>query len=202
MSLFTISLFPAIAGGGLAYLMVMSFLNFADRSTGSLKGLAGLALLLGCVLALMPIGILVAGPKSKKSAGGAAPSTGDSIAEDAASISDEEIDELQSADDFEAVADDDFESADGFEDDLGDDLDSGELVAEVDSGDLDSGDFSSGDLVVDDESDEFNSDDLEIPPDGSDDILVAEASDDFGFDDFLVEEDDDEPEPPSKKKKK
>lgn|GEM_PF-1075290 len=190
MSLFTISLFPAIAGGGLAYLMVMSFLNFADRSSGSLKGLAGLALLLGSVLALMPIGILIAGPKSKKSAGGAAPSTGDSIAEDAASISDEEIDELQSADDFEAVADDDFESAGGFEDDLGDDLDSHEI--------------GSGELVADlEESDEFNSDDLEIPPDDSDDILVAEASDDFGFDDFIVEEDDDdEPEPPPKKKKK
>ena len=67
-SLCLVSLIAAIPGAGLAGLMVISFLNYADKSPGALKALAGVSLLLGGALALMPVAILVfAGPKTPKS---------------------------------------------------------------------------------------------------------------------------------------
>ncbi len=64
------SLVAAIPGAWLAVLMVMAFLSAgAGGWSVTVKGLAGMLLLIGGVLAVMPIGILLfAGPKAEKPA--------------------------------------------------------------------------------------------------------------------------------------
>jgi hypothetical protein len=63
------SLVAAIPGAWLAVLMVMAFVSFAGGWSVTVKGLAGALLLIGGVLAVMPIGILVlGGPKTEKPA--------------------------------------------------------------------------------------------------------------------------------------
>ncbi|MSR56726.1 MAG: hypothetical protein EXS05_03525 [Planctomycetaceae bacterium] len=61
------SLVGAIPGAGLAYVMVMAFVNYAGGWSVTVKGLAGTLLLIGGILAVMPLGILLfAGPKAEK----------------------------------------------------------------------------------------------------------------------------------------
>jgi hypothetical protein len=65
--LFLTSFVAAIPGAGLAVLMVMSFLEHSGGPTMWVKALAGMLLIIGSLLAVMPFGILVfAGPKSDK----------------------------------------------------------------------------------------------------------------------------------------
>jgi hypothetical protein len=61
------SLVAAVPGAWLAVLMVMAFVNHAGGWSVTLQGLAGILLLIGSTLALMPVGIYVLmGPKAEK----------------------------------------------------------------------------------------------------------------------------------------
>jgi hypothetical protein len=65
--LFLTSLVAAIPGAVLACLMVMAFVNYAGGPTWWVKILAGMLLLIGALLAAMPVGIfLFAGPRAEK----------------------------------------------------------------------------------------------------------------------------------------
>jgi hypothetical protein len=65
--LFLTSLVAAIPGAVLACLMVMAFVNYAGGPTWWVKVLAGMLLLIGMLLAAMPVGIILfAGPKAEK----------------------------------------------------------------------------------------------------------------------------------------
>lgn len=65
--LLLVSLVGAIPGAVLVYLMVMAFVSFAAGPSLWPKALAGLALLIGLLLAVMPVGIFVfGGPKAEK----------------------------------------------------------------------------------------------------------------------------------------
>jgi len=65
--LLLVSLVGAIPGALLVYLMVMAFVNYAAGPTLWPKALAGMSLLCGLLLAVMPIGIFVyGGPKTEK----------------------------------------------------------------------------------------------------------------------------------------
>lgn len=58
------SLVAAIPGALLAFLLVMAFLNHADKMGGTLNAIVGVALLCGVATALMPVGVLIfGGPK-------------------------------------------------------------------------------------------------------------------------------------------
>jgi len=61
------SLTAAVPAGLLAFLIVSTFLSDSfDQMGGLLTVLAGLTLVCGSVVALMPVGILIFGPKSDK----------------------------------------------------------------------------------------------------------------------------------------
>jgi hypothetical protein len=61
------SLVAAIPGAVMACLMVMAFVNYAGGPTWWVKILAAMLLLIGALLAVMPVGIfLFAGPKAEK----------------------------------------------------------------------------------------------------------------------------------------
>jgi len=65
--LFLTSFVAAIPGAALAYLMVMAFLSHSGGPSMWTKALAGLLLIIGGLLAMMPFGIMVfAGPKTEK----------------------------------------------------------------------------------------------------------------------------------------
>ena len=65
--LFLTSFVAAIPGAGLAYLMVMGFLEHSGGASMWIKALAGMLLIIGALLAVMPFGILVfGGPRSEK----------------------------------------------------------------------------------------------------------------------------------------
>ncbi len=101
--LFATSFVAALPGAALAYLMVMVFLNFSGGGTVWTKVLAGMLLLIGGLLAVMPVGIILfAGPKTEK-----APKK-------SAEKSDDDEGELLEAEDDEAVleAEDDAASED------------------------------------------------------------------------------------------
>jgi hypothetical protein len=67
IGLFLTSFVAAIPGAGLAYLMVMAFLNHSGGPSMWTKALAGMLFVVGTLLTLMPFGILVfAGPKAEK----------------------------------------------------------------------------------------------------------------------------------------
>jgi hypothetical protein len=64
------SLVAASPGGLMACLMVMAFVNYAGGPTWWVKILAAMLLLIGVLLAAMPVGIfLFAGPKAEKAPG-------------------------------------------------------------------------------------------------------------------------------------
>jgi hypothetical protein len=65
--LFLTSFVAAIPGAALAYLMVMAFLSHSGGPSMWTKALAGMLLVIGGLLAVMPFGIMVfAGPKTEK----------------------------------------------------------------------------------------------------------------------------------------
>lgn len=176
----------------LAYLMVMGFLNYGGGSTGMLKGLAGGALLLGTLMALMPVGIFVfAGPKAGKS------KSKDDQEDVETSRSDDEVDAV------EEDAGDDGEDASGGMDSMaetgawtaGDASDEDDLElassAEMDTAE-EATDDSDFEVAVADDADE----DTAQEPDGADDELPSAGDMDFEFDD------EEEDEPPAKGKKK
>jgi hypothetical protein len=176
--LFLVSLIPAAAGAGMAYVMVMSFLNFADRSSGALKGVAGLALLLGAALAVTPIGILVfGGPKKEKKPKAEPDVTGDTGTDETVIVEDEALEE----DAFEEGADDDVDTAA-----LDDDLEATAAFEEVNEDD---------DTFAIEQDVDADSDDLASVAEDSDDEFAFEAeeeSDDvFSFDDELSDDEDD-----------
>jgi hypothetical protein len=61
------SLVAAVPGAFLAYLMVMSFISYGDKSSGAMKGLAGVTLCLAAVMCALPVIVWVAGPKTPSS---------------------------------------------------------------------------------------------------------------------------------------
>lgn len=190
-SLCLVSLIAAIPGAGLAGLMVISFLNYADKSPGALKALAGVSLLLGGALALMPVAILVfAGPKAPKK-----PKAAEGEPKDAASESQAVAAASDSVAESEEPGDGDTLAQSGDEDDFTTDATLGfDDDAEMHSGEV------SEDLEIAEESpsEEFSSateDALEIGSDEFDTPDVA-ATQEF---DFSIE-DDEEPPPKTKKK--
>src|SRR5262245_57125199 len=63
------SLVAAVPGAWLAVLMVMAFISYAGGWSFLVKGVAGILLLVGGMLAVMPIAIFVlAGPRAAKAA--------------------------------------------------------------------------------------------------------------------------------------
>jgi hypothetical protein len=72
--LILVSLVAAVPGAVLVCLMVMAFLSYAAGPSLWPKALAGMALLTGLVVMLMPVGIFVFGPKAEKKSA----ATGDS----------------------------------------------------------------------------------------------------------------------------
>jgi hypothetical protein len=65
--LLLVSLVGAIPGAFVVYVMVMAFVNYAAGPAVWPKALAGMSLLCGLLLAVMPIGIFVyGGPKTEK----------------------------------------------------------------------------------------------------------------------------------------
>lgn len=112
--LFLTSFVAAIPGAVLAYLMVMSFIQYAGGPSMWTKGLAGMLFLIGLLLMAMPVGIfLFAGPKAekaspKKSAGESNEESGDA---ESAAESGEEIGSghaetvIGDSEDFESPAD-------------------------------------------------------------------------------------------------
>ena len=86
------SLVGAIPGALMTYMMVMAFVNFAGGASPVHKALCGLALLIGLLLAAMPIGVLVlAGPKAEK------PAKSDSGKKKNSDASDEAVEEAEDA---------------------------------------------------------------------------------------------------------
>ena len=160
--LLLVSLVAAIPGALLVYLMVMSFINYAAGPSMWPKALAGMALLVGLLLAVMPAGIFVyGGPKAekapeKKADDEAAVESESGYAETiiAAPHEDAESSELESSTD---VTDENLE------------------VVEAESEEFGSEEFGAGD--DDTGSQEFDvGSDFEI---GADEAEVVEADDDF-----------------------
>jgi hypothetical protein len=110
------SLVAAIPGGLLAYGMIMSFLQYSEKSPLSFKVISGMSLVMGLLLALLPFAILAfGGPRTVKAI---EPSAKDSLAVSAANsaVSGEYV-ETEALDDLEVAgeAQDDFELGEGLE---------------------------------------------------------------------------------------
>lgn len=133
------SLTAAVPAGLLAFLIVSTFLSDSfDQMGGLLTVLAGLTLVVGSMVALMPVGILLFGPKSdkpkKEKASKAsddvvavAPSSGELSAVDmdaADAFSDAEMDASSSAFEMDEIDEDEVVVAD---DDMFDEDGSGEF---------------------------------------------------------------------------
>lgn len=169
------SLVAAVPGALLVYGMVLSFLNFADHSPPAFKVIAGIALAMGLLIALLPFGILIFGgpraPKAEKPKGAeslaaastAAPGSGD----DENVVATQLADDLEVAD-LEAGGEEDFEMADDTEPVADENF-------EVDA------------------METFDGLPLDEAMEGAEDLET--------FDEFEIEEPD-ESEPPNKKKKK
>lgn len=126
LQLFFTSLVAALPGAALSYVLVMSFLGYADKSSGGMKGLVGFTLLLSIVVAVLPVMVLVTGgprtetPAKKKDDKSSDAVAGDDDADMAASdelatMSDEVETLGDSADDLELAS---SGSIDVFEDDI------------------------------------------------------------------------------------
>jgi hypothetical protein len=105
MNLTLVSLVGAIPAAGLAVVLVMSFLSYADKMSGTLKGLAGGTLALVAVMLLMPAAILVFGAKTKKAGDAVEPAAEakeEAVVEEAEVA--EEGAEAEAIDEGEAVA--------------------------------------------------------------------------------------------------
>ena len=127
------SLTAAVPAGVLAFLIVSTFLSDSfDAMGGMLTILAGLTLAIGSVVALMPVGILVFGPKSdkpKKEKKESKPEvvqvkpegTSGEIIVDPEAFSDEDIEITESAFDVDEIDEDEVVLADDdmFEDGSG-----------------------------------------------------------------------------------
>lgn len=78
IGLFATSFVASLPGAALAYLMVMAFLNYSGGGSIWTKGLAGMLLVIGGLLTVMPFGIIVfAGPKTEKAPKKAKEKSGD-----------------------------------------------------------------------------------------------------------------------------
>ena len=123
------SLTAALPGAFLAYLMVAAFLTGFEHMAMTLQALAGLTLLVSAGVALMPVAIIVFGPKVEKPkkaeegeeadvAEAVVPEGPDELGDDEMQLADDVFsdDELEIDDDEVMVADDDvFDDADSGE---------------------------------------------------------------------------------------
>lgn len=117
------SLVAAVPGAWLAVLMVMAFVNHSGGWSVTLQGLAGILLLIGSTLALMPVGIYVLmGPKSgkaskkKDSKDKAADSTAEPVeSSDALMVDEAESVETEAMDEGEATFEADIDPRDSEE---------------------------------------------------------------------------------------
>ena len=99
------SLVGAIPGGIMTAVMIIAFVKYAGGSTILHQALCGLSLLIGLMLAAMPIGIFVlAGPKKEKSAAKAKDDMIEADSDDA--VEAQSSDDLIEADDDSPVTDD------------------------------------------------------------------------------------------------
>ena len=138
--LFLTSFVAAIPGAVLAYLMVMAFLSHSGGPSMWTKALAGMLLVIGGLLAVMPFGIIVfAGPKTekapKKPKEEAAKEEGSAVvaAESEAELEAEEAEE--SSESRQAVTDSNLEVVEAISDDFAPagDADEAAEVSEDDS---------------------------------------------------------------------
>lgn len=130
-SLTAVSLVGAIPAGFLAVVLVMSFLSYADKMSGTLKGLAAGTLALVAVVLLIPAAILVFGAKTKKpgEAAEAEPEAKDEAVAEGAEVA-EEIAEGEALEEGEAVAEDEvFEEGEAVE--VAEDFGGDEAVADA-----------------------------------------------------------------------
>jgi hypothetical protein len=162
--LFLVSLVAAVPGGLLVYLMVMAFLNHAGGPTMWPKALAGTALLIGLVLAVMPFGILVfGGPKAEK----AAPekkadeeADNELTGEQTIIVDSQEGSELSESDSSAGATDPDLEVVEAESEEFA-------MTGEIATSDVDDGDdFETGS-------------DFEMGSDEDDAVEVIESEDDF-----------------------
>lgn len=66
LGLFFVSLVAAIPGGFLAVRLALDFLNRADQMETTLQVVSGLTLAMSTLVMLLPVGILIFGPKTEK----------------------------------------------------------------------------------------------------------------------------------------
>ncbi len=109
LSLMLVSLVAAIPAGYLSYELVMTFVNRAENMVTMLHVLAGTTLAMGALLTLMPIGILLFGPKTEKPAKGEQEEAGAGAAEE------EEIPEAELDEEEELIAEAELEDEEAVE---------------------------------------------------------------------------------------
>lgn len=101
-----VSLIAAIPAAFLAYLLVMLFLNRFDQLATMLQVIAGTTLLACALVALMPVGILLFGPRAKSAEETEEGETAGGESAVGAAAGDEDlIDDLEPAEDDEYLAD-------------------------------------------------------------------------------------------------
>ena len=138
--LLLVSLVGAIPGAFVVYVMVMAFVNYAAGPAVWPKALAGMSLLCGLLLAVMPIGIFVyGGPKAEKapaektgdeSEGGSGDeeaiiAESDEESESSAAVTDENLEVVGASDEFAMTGEivtSDADSSGSEEFDLGSDF--------------------------------------------------------------------------------
>ncbi|MCA9069041.1 MAG: hypothetical protein KDA84_08970 [Planctomycetaceae bacterium] len=125
-SLSAASLVVAIPGAFLGYLLVMAFLQTPgfDNMAGFFKIISGLSLSLATLMVLMPLVILIFGPKAEPIDEASDTETADGKTADALEEDDEDEEEISAVIDEDDQMDDAFEEedADAFDDDdFGDD---------------------------------------------------------------------------------
>lgn len=110
-----LSLVAAVPAAFLAFLLVMAFLNHADKMGGTLNAVVGVALLAAVATALMPVGVLLFGgprgpakPKAAKAPKPAKKKKGKAASEEDAAAS---AIAATAAQDEELVDDEEFETA-------------------------------------------------------------------------------------------
>lgn len=156
------SLAAALPGAALVYVLVMAFLNYSDRMSGALMGLAGLTLLLGAGMALMPAAVFVFGPKTAARPADAAEDEETEAAEEASADIETAEDEDADAEGADADLDADVEFDDGSE----------TVIAGMDDEAPADDEYASDDILAAEGDDDFDFDaadaddfdDLEEPP--------------------------------------
>ena len=119
LGLASVSLVAAIPGGFLVVLLVMTFLSNADKLSGMMWAMSVTTLLTSVLVAVIPVGVMLFGPKAESS------DTAEELDGEDDSLADDDADNDDFSDDEELVADEGDELAleDEFDDDASETID-------------------------------------------------------------------------------